>query len=132
MKTNDEYKLPFGCLKCPRDNIIELVIDEGIEVNVAMVRVLHATIEQLVGDEPTGFIVHKLHPYSVSFDAQQIIGNLPGITVSAVVAYNQLGEMTAQQIITMSEMAERDIEIFPTLENAIFWLQKRLSADTSF
>ncbi|MDF1831884.1 MAG: hypothetical protein P1U52_05985 [Porticoccaceae bacterium] len=128
MKTNDEYKLPFGCLKCPADNIIEMIIDEGVEINVAMVKVLHATVEQLVGDEPAGFIVHKLNPYSVSFDAQQIIGDLPGIVVSAVVAYNHFGEMTAQQVIAMSEVPEADIAIFPTLDNAIFWLQKRLSA----
>jgi|AZII01.1.fsa_nt_gi hypothetical protein len=128
VKKNTELKLPFASLKCPTDNIIELIIDEGVEISVDMARALHEVIEQWVDDEPTGFVVHKLHSYSVSFEAQQIIGDLPGIAVSAVVAYNQFGEMTAQQIIAMSEMVESDIAIFPTLENAIFWLQKRLSA----
>lgn len=128
MKKNAELKLPFGRLKCPADNIIELIIDEGVEINVDMARAIHAAIEQWVDDEPAGFVVHKLHSYSISFEAQQIVGELPGIAVSAVVAYNQFGEMTAQQIITMSEMEESAIAIFPTLENAIFWLQKRLSA----
>lgn len=128
MEKNAELKLPFACLKCPTDNIIEMIIDEGVEISVDMAMALHEAIAKWVDDEPTGFVVHKLNSYSVSFDAQQIIGDLPGIAVSAVVAYNQFGEMTAQQIIAMSEMSESDVAIFPTLENAIFWLQKRLSA----
>lgn len=127
MEKNAELKLPFGCLKCPADNIIELIIDEGVEINVDMTRALHVAIEQWA-DGPTGFVVHKLNSYSVSFDAQQIIGDLPGIAVSAVVAYNQFGEMSAQQVIAMSEMPEGTVAIFPTLENAVFWLQRRLSA----
>lgn len=127
MEKNAELKLPFGCLRCPADNIVELIIDEGVEINVDMARAFQVAIEQWV-DGPTGLVVHKLNSYSVSFDAQQIIGDLPGIAVSAVVAYNRFGEMSAQQIIAMSEMPEGDIAIFPTLENAVFWLQKRLSA----
>ena len=127
MEKNTELKLPFACLKCPADNIVELIIDDGVELDTDMAKAMHTAIEQWT-DGPFGLVVHKLNTYSVSFDAQQFVGDVPGCVVSAVVAYNRSGEIGAEYIISMSEIPEGDIAIFPTLENAVFWLQKRLSA----
>ena len=44
MEKNAEVRLPFACLKCPADNIIELIIDEGNEVYVALAGGLHVAI----------------------------------------------------------------------------------------
>ena len=126
MNEAHEYRLPFCSLNRLSDKIVEVRIDEGIEISLAMVTELHRQLLVIMGSS-FGVLVDKVHSYSMSFEAQQAVAALPEIVATAALVYNSAGEMATQQVQVMREDQEKPLAIFHDRDGAVKWLQAKVA-----
>jgi len=127
MQNMDEHRLSFCLIKRLPSNIAEVIPDEGIEISLSMAEELHQYLVAMMGDS-FAILVNKLNSYSVTFDAQLVIGLLEEARATAVVVYNSSGEMATSQIRAMSDEQEKRIVIFFDKGQAVDWLEGRMAA----
>ena len=123
----NERRLAFCQLTRLPGGIIEIIPDEGVEIDLAMVEELDASLMAAMGAS-FAILVDKVNSYSMTFDAQMKIGLLQGVQATAVVVYNSAGEMGTEQIKAMTDGEEKKIEIFFERSHAISWLEEKMAA----
>jgi len=121
-------KLSFCSLTRLPGGIVEVEPNEGIEIDLPMAEELDRTMLAMMGDR-FSILVNKVNSYSVTFDAQLVIGTLDAVEATAVVVYDSFGEMATQQIKVMTEEeGEKKINIFFDKAQAISWLEEKMAA----
>ncbi len=122
------HKLSFGEITLLQADIAEVVVNEGVELNLELVGEYHDfLIEEM--RHPFSLLINILNYYSYNFEAQQLIGSLSQINAIAVVAYNKITENVMKTIITVPKEIPWNIKIFKEREAALKWLvdMQRLS-----
>ncbi|OUS13377.1 hypothetical protein A9Q89_03070 [Gammaproteobacteria bacterium 53_120_T64] len=127
MGGESERRLSFCVLRALPNRVIEVTPDHGIEINLAMVEELDRSMIEMMGNV-FAILVNKVNAYSVSFEAQVVIGTLKEATATAVLVYDRFGEMGTEQIKAMSEGEEKKIDIFFDKGQAIDWLETKMAA----
>lgn len=117
----DLYELRFGKIILLSSNVAEVIINDGVEMNEAMVNEYH---EFLIAhlQAPFSLLVNKINSYSYDFAAQMNLATIEQIRAMAVVAYNRITEYTTESLIATPRKAEWNIKIFSSRETALQWL----------
>jgi hypothetical protein len=132
MASVTEYRLSF-CNLCFRDDDIAILeIDDGVEVDAAMVREISALADDLL-DRPIGLISNRKHSYSLSFDTMTSLARSPYIAALAIVVYSSKSKLLVEiQNRIVSAIQRRPIRVFTAMDEAVDWLhaQRRHTLET--
>ena len=117
----DLYELPFANLMIIRDDIAEVLINEGVEMTKDMVEQYHGFLLSHL-KPPFSLLVNKVNAYSYDFEAQAILGTLKEINAMAVVAYNRTTRITTEMLASYPREVKWNLRIFSNRDKALSWL----------
>jgi hypothetical protein len=121
MKT---HKLTFGEIIVLQEDIAEVIINSGVEMDLRMVEEYHVALLSLM-KEKFSLLINKLNSYSYTFEAQQHIATLPGINAMAVVSYNMPAELATKALSSIPRGISWKIKIFSEREGGLNWLREK-------
>ncbi len=117
-----ELNLPFADIKILRDDIAEVIIHEGIELDLEMVNQYHETLLKHLA-APFSLLINKIHPYTYTFEAQKIIATLPEINAMAVIVYSDISKVSTHSLASFPRDTQWNIQIFQDRDAAMSWLE---------
>lgn len=118
------YQLSFGEIILLEDNLAEVIVDNGVEMDIKMVNEYHDFLLNHL-TAPFTLLINKRNSYSYTFEAQQNIANLPEIKAMAVIAYDQQSEVATQSLNEVHRKVNWNIKIFPQRDVALNWLHQQ-------
>jgi len=126
------YELPFAKIIILRDDIAEVIINEGIEINMDMVEQYHDFLLSHL-HAPFSLLINKVNAYSYDFSAQGKLATLKEINAIAVIAYRRSTEIATEELASHPRDVEWNLKIFPNRDDALDWLlsEQRKSANDS-
>jgi hypothetical protein len=127
MNKMDTYELPFATINILREDIAEVIVNEGIEMNVEMVQQYHDFLLSHL-KPPFALLVNKMHSYSYDFPAQEKLATLTEINAMAVVAYHRRTVITTEMLASYPRERKWNIKIFRDRDEALAWLLSEQSA----
>ncbi|PKD40113.1 hypothetical protein U737_22900 [Methylomonas sp. LW13] len=117
----ERYRLSFcNAIKLDED-LAEFIVDEGVELNLALVDEYHAWIVAHL-QRPYLLLVHKVNAYHYDFASQTAMGTLLGIKAAAFVVYTHISQLTTQVMLSMPRDADWVYRIFNNRDDALMWL----------
>lgn len=120
------HTLSFGTVTLLRPDLAEVIVSEGIEMNLEMVNEYHAFVTKHLAD-PCGTLINKKNRYTYTFEAQLAISNLAKIKAIAVVAPSDSARIVTQTLMKLPTHTHWNLHIFPDREIALEWLNQQLS-----
>ncbi|MGB5604488.1 MAG: hypothetical protein WBO14_18850 [Gammaproteobacteria bacterium] len=117
----DFYELPFAKIIMLRDDIAEVMIDEGIEMDNEMVEQYHGFLLAHLR-APFSLLINKINSYSYDFHAQQKLATLREINAMAVVAYNGMTKITTETLASYPRDVKWHLKVFSNRDEALAWL----------
>ena len=116
------HELPFAKIIILEDNLAEVVIDEGVIMNVEMVTQYHDFLLSHLR-VPFSLLINKLNSYTYDLDAQIKLATLKEIEAMAVVAYTRITELTTDALASQPRKVEWNLKIFNNRDEALTWLK---------
>lgn len=104
------------------DDMAEVIVDDGVIIDMDMVREYHEWIQNNLSD-PCMLLINKLNPYTYTFEAQKEIAGLDQIQAMAVVVYNRISEVTTRDLASFPREHEWYIQVFDSRHDALLWLE---------
>ncbi|NRD24827.1 hypothetical protein HNV10_16355 [Winogradskyella litoriviva] len=120
MKT---YKLSFGEIIILKDNLAEVIINEGVLLDIEMVYEYHNFLLKHL-TAPFSLLINKKYPYTYTFRAQKEIGNLEEINLMAVTVEGFNGKKSTEFLIALNKSNNWNIKTFSTRLEALSWIEK--------
>jgi len=118
----DLHRFSYGTFTEIEVGIAEVVVDEGADIDMAMVEELHqAFLAQL--PERFSLLINKKNAYSTQLDALIKFGQLPAIDKIAVYAPNKLAKMSADFSASIPSSQALNILVFIDKDDALSWLR---------
>lgn len=118
-------KLPFAQLIKLDSDMMEVIVNEGVEMDVEMVNQYHAwLLENLT--PPFGILVNKINGYTYTFEAQKILADLPEIKAMAVISYWQVSAQSTKSLKAIPRKIKWNMEIFNNRKEGLNWLNREL------
>ena len=117
----ETYELPFAKINILREDIAEVIVDDGIEIDVEMVQQYHDFLLSHLRS-PFALLINKIHAYSYDFQAQEKIGTLLEINAMAVVAYKRTTIITTEMLASYPRERKWNLKIFENRDEALAWL----------
>jgi len=117
------YELPFAKINILSDSIAEVIINEGVEMTLAMVEQYHEfLLLHLVS--PFSLLINKINSYTYDFDAQKNLATLKEINAMAVVAYTHPTKISTVYLnATVPREIDWNLKIYSNRDEALNWLQ---------
>ncbi len=123
-----KVRLSFCEIYLFEDNLVEVITDEGTDIDEAMLREYHnfytATFTAMFG-----VLVNQVHRYSYQFPVMKKIDDLPLVRAVAVLHHDRMSRI----LHTVDKIPrERPLNMrhFDDREKAIDWLKAELSAES--
>jgi len=117
------HELPFTKIILLSDSIAEVIINEGVELDEAMVEQYHEFLLKHLS-APFSLLINKINSYSYSFAAQLNLATLKEIKAMAVVTYSNAAELATSNLATaVPRQVEWNLRMFSNRDNALNWLQ---------
>jgi len=124
----DKRALSFATIIPLRNDIAEVIVDEGVELDLDMVREYHRYLLANF-NSPFSLLVNKIHAYTYTFEAQLNLATLEEINVMAVVAYNRATKVSTENLAnSIPRQIEWNLRIFNERSSAVSWLVEQQSA----
>ena len=117
----DLHELPFAKIILLRDDIAEVMINDGVKMDIAMVEQYHDFLLSHLR-APFSILVNKINSYTYDFDAQEKLATLKEINAMAVVAYNPVTEITTEILASYPRNVKWNLRIFSNRDDALTWL----------
>ncbi len=117
----EEYRLPFATFIKLDSDIAELIIDHGLELDVAMVTALHQWMLDHL-EAPFSVLVNRINSYSYSPESQFILGSLEELNAIAEVAYSLKSRLVVEILADMPRDHPWNMECFSDRASALTWL----------
>lgn len=118
-------KLRFGEILVLNKNLAEVIINEGIVMDMDMVNEYHSFLLENF-EAPFSLLVNKKYAYTYTFEAQREIANLPEIKSMAVVTHRYLTHMATDFLININSDNNWKIKLYRLREEALDWLEKEM------
>jgi len=115
------HELPFAKVIVLRDDIAEVMINDGVIMDIAMVEQYHDFLLTHLR-APFSLLVNKVNAYSYDFNAQEKLATLKEINAMAVVAYNRVTEITTEILASYPRNVKWNLRIFSNRDDALAWL----------
>ena len=117
----DLHELSFAKIIILRDDIAEVMINDGVRMNEEMVEQYHDFLLSHLR-APFSLLVNKINSYTYDFHAQEKLATLKEINVMAVVAYNRVTKLTTETLASYPRDVKWNLEIFSNRDEALAWL----------
>lgn len=118
------YRLSFAEIIIFQNNLAEVIVDDGIEINQVMVDEYHDfLLSNLVA--PFSLLINKKHSYSYTFNAQKTIAHLDEILAMAVVSNTSGALMSTETLININGNVFKNIKLFEERDEALYWLKEQ-------
>lgn len=114
-------KLSFGTINILRDNLAEIVVDEGVVMDEFLVDELHDFLQSST-KPPRLVLVNKKHSYSYTFKAQITIMRLTEIKAIAVTHNSSGALMSTETLMSVNQDLRSKVKMFRSREEALSWL----------
>ena len=114
-------KLSFGTILIIRNNLAEIIANEGIVMDEIKVAELHDFLLDNL-EAPFSLLVNKKHSYSYTFQAQRKIAHLEEIKALAVIIGTSGALMSTETLININGNIYKNIKLFQDREEALIWL----------
>ncbi len=119
----DLYELSFAKIIILRDDIAEVMINDGVEMDIRMVEQYHEFLLSHL-HSPFSLLINKVNSYTYDFDAQINLETLREINAMDVVAYNRVKKISTE---ILASAIQRDVEwnlkVFSNRDDALTWLK---------
>lgn len=122
MKT---YDLSFGTVTLLRPDLAEVIVNEGIELDMDMVDEYHMFLSEFLKD-PCGTLINKKNQYAYTFEAQLAISNLEKIKAIAVLVYSEAARVATQTLMHLPTHKHWNLKIFSERDAGLHWLMLEL------
>ena len=120
----ESFKLPFAEIKVIHHNIAEVIIDEGIEMDLSIVKQYHDFLLTHLS-APFSLLINKINAYSYTFEAQVELATLKEINAMAVVTYNNQTKAATQYLAKLPRDKPWHLEMFTDRSIALNWLTQQ-------
>ena len=117
----DLHELSFAKIIILRDDIAEVMINDGVRMNEEMVEQYHDFLLSHLR-APFSLLVNKINSYTYDFHAQEKLATLKEINAMAVVAYNRVTKITTETLASYPRDVKWNLEIFSNRDEALAWL----------
>ena len=117
----DLHELPFAKIIILRDDIAEVMINDGVRMNEEMVERYHDFLLSHLR-APFSLLVNKINSYTYDFHAQEKLATLKEINAMAVVAYNRVTKITTETLASYPRDVKWNLEVFSNRDDALAWL----------
>ncbi|MFD1015568.1 DUF7793 family protein [Winogradskyella rapida] len=121
MKT---YKLSFGEISILNPKLAEVIINEGVIMDVDMVVDYHKFLMDHL-EAPFALLVNKKHSYTYTFEAQKNIVNHDVTKAIAVVNKVYASKLATDVLININRESKWNIKTFREREEALKWLEEQ-------
>jgi hypothetical protein len=118
----DLHELPFAKIIILRDDIAEVMINDGVRLNHEMVEQYHDFLLSHLR-APFSLLINKINSYTYDFHAQETLATLKEINAMAVVAYNRVTKITTETLASYPRDVKWNLEIFSNRDEALAWLR---------
>lgn len=126
----DSYELPFAKIIILRDDLAEVIVNEGVQMDLAMVHQYHDFLLSHL-HPPFSLLINKVNAYTYDFDAQEQLATLKEINAIAVVAYSRVTEIVTETLASYPRDVQWNLEIFSNRDEALEWLlAQQLESDS--
>ena len=115
------HELSFAKIIILREDIAEVQINDGVEMNIGMVEEYHRFLHDNLS-KPFSLLVNKVNVYTYDFQAQMKIGTLNDINAMAVVVYNRMTEATTEGLKSLPRGVKWNLKMFYSRDQALLWL----------
>lgn len=115
------YQISFARIYILRSDLAEIIVDDGVDININMVNEIHTALLSLL-DNSFSLLINKSHAYSTQLDALIKFGALSAINKIAVFAPNKLAKMSADFSATIPSSTDLNIEVFTERDEALAWV----------
>ena len=115
------HELSFAKIIILEDDIAEVIINDGVEMNENMVDTYHEFLITHLS-APCFLLVNKINSYTYDFPAQIKLGTIEQIGAMAVVAYNRTTEIATNTLASYPRDKKWNIQIFSDRDSALQWL----------
>ena len=117
----DLYELPFAKIIILRDDIAEVMINNGVIMDMAMVEQYHDFLLTHLR-APFSLLINKVNAYSYDFGAQERLATLKEINAMAVIAYNRVTRIATENLASFPRDVKWNLRIFSNRDDAMAWL----------
>jgi hypothetical protein len=115
------HELPFAKITILQEDVAEVFVNDGVEMNVDMVDQYHAYLLSHLR-APFSLLINKANSYTYNFEAQQKLATLKEIKAMAVVAYNRVTICTTETLLVFPRDENWNLKIFTDRGEALAWL----------
>ncbi|MDX1296071.1 MAG: STAS/SEC14 domain-containing protein [Sulfurimonadaceae bacterium] len=122
MKLSD---LDFGVYKEISPQIVEVVIDEGMELTEKMQGQAEKALNDTYQEKPYGLLINRVNPYTHSYGSIRKVARFNNLTALAIVVYSSSAEVIAQ----VHTYFQKNVKIFSDREEALSWLEMKLLSE---
>jgi len=119
------YKLSFAKVIVLESNLAEVIVDEGVNIDIEMVDEIHHCLLSIFTHSFL-LLINKTNSYSTQLDALIKFGALPVLNKIAVFAPNKMAKLSADFAADIPSSAELDIQVFTNRDDAFSWLTQQL------
>jgi hypothetical protein len=122
------HEFSFGKIILVAEHIAEIIMNEGVQMDVAMVDACHRFLAENLRF-PSGLLINKINSCSYDFEAQRKLGMLEQVRAVAIVSYRKTTELASQVVsaIVADAAPPREVEVsvkmFPERNEALQWLK---------
>ena len=115
------YELSFAKIIVLQDDIAEVIINDAVVMNTAMVEQYHEFLRSIL-TSPFSLLINKINSYTYDFDAQIGLATIAEINAMAVVAYSRITELTTETLASYPRSKKWNLQIFMNRNDALAWL----------
>ena len=115
------HELSFAKIIILREDIAEVIVNDGVEMNVEMVDEYHDFLLTHM-QAPFSLLVNKINAYTYDFEAQKKLCVLEEINVMAAVVYKLVTEISTETMVAFPREIKWNLKIFSNRDEAYAWL----------
>ena len=117
----DLHELSFAKIILLHDDVAEVMINDGVEMNAEMVKQYHDFLISHL-QPPFSLLINKINSYTYDFQAQLQLATIKEINAMAVVSYNRATKITTETLASYPRSETWNIQIFSDRNEALDWL----------
>ena len=125
-------RLSFGYFKIHDNNIVEVIVDQGITMSLEMVEECHDFIGQYCLED-FALLINRVNQYNYSFEAKLSVASYENIKAIAFVYYNDDCKSLTENLVELRAHDEWNTQLFYGLEfgwqQALTWLKQELTVE---
>lgn len=125
-----KYRLDFATFNILPNNIIEVVVDEGVSLTLEMCEEVRKTLAPVKSND-FACLINKINDYELSFESQFNMISEDNLRAIAFVYYNEKTKLQAEKLIELRKVDNWNVRVFSGREigwqEAHDWLNSEMN-----